>query len=521
MPRVKSNALYVAALFFLLISLNIGPVSAQDNVGLYGVFPQRGAVGADVELLLNGDGLDGLGELIGVNISGQEVPLLDYEVISDHYIRVAIVIPEQIEITGETQISFNFANNELGAFYQVIESGDQEISPVIRQLSPHEGEVNSEVRLVFEGARLSELGELGGLIIGNTGIPVIDYGLESDESLFIAIYLPPDMPPGETEIVAYFANYIYPDSFSVRRSEPVGPEPPLLYRISPQEGGVDSEMELVLEGERFFDLGALLRVTIADVDIPILAHTTESDGLMVVKVYLPPELPAGESGITFFFENFEFNDIFLVSEAEQGPGEPRFPRIFTLDPRKGEVGTQLDLSLQGENFFALGDLKGITIGGFDLPVLNYRVESDSSLLISTFLPEDTPRGEQSIAFSFENAEFEDNFSVTAPSNFPKWKIWVDVLVGVGGFVGGRLTGRSNGKKGPERKDDRGKEDGDAEPDWRPPRVEIKVDMDPGKVIVECDEPSLKKDFGIDFEVETDDGKPLIENIEGSSIIRKE
>lgn len=493
MLRKKFGTLLLSALLLLLTCLNFKPSFAQEASNLYGVFPRSGVLGTEVEMVLNGEGLQDLGELRGVIIQGQQVPLVDHEMISDHLIRVQIAIPEQTEI-GETQIYFLFDNIRLFTDFVVLEGIDPDILPDIRQYGPREGQIDTEIRLSFGGVRLSGLGELGGVIIGNADIPVVDYGVESDESMFMTIYLPPETPIGEMDFRAYFENYVFADFFLVREPEPVAPGGPNLFSLSPQEGLRDTEMELLLEGEGFFDLGEIWGVTIAGIDIPIRDQRTESDNTMVVAVYLPADLPTGDTGIAFYFEDNVFEDYFYMGEAQQGPEQPGLPMLSAISPGEGQINTQVDLFLDGENFFELGDVLGVTIGGFEVPVQDYQVESNESMVVSVYLPEDTPRGDQRIVLFFENAEFEDDFSVTAP---PDILIWiVGVLAAAGGFVGGRLT----------RPPRHGKENGGGKPDWSPPNVEFVVHMDLGTVKAKLVEPSSTEDTNPHFEVDDNNGE---------------
>jgi hypothetical protein len=162
----------------------------------------------------------------------------------------------------------------------------------------------------------------------------------------------------------------------------------------------------------------------------------------------------------------------------------------------------------------------VTIGGFEVLVQDYEIESNESMVISLYLPEETPRGAQRIAFFFDNAEFEEVFYVVEPPEFPITTVVVVVLVTVGGFVGGRLTSRSQrGKEGREGEDSEG-EDGDDEPGWRPPNVEVEVGIDPGTVSLELDEPSLTMDTNLWFDANADEGDQRVE-LDGDSLILKE
>jgi hypothetical protein len=605
MLRRKLSAPIVAALLLLLTSLNLNSAFAQEMPLLYGVYPQRGNLGTEVNLLLSGDGFYNLGELSRVQISGQEIPVLDYAVVSNELIRVLIFIPEQTA-TGETEISFLFENMGLHAYF-VVEGDEQEFSPFIRRISPQDGQVDTEMTLLVEGLRLFELGDLGGVIIADFEIPVIDYNIESERLMFISVYIPPETPIGETEIRLFFENGSFEDYFLVRGPDFVGPEAPFLERLTPQEGFVDTDVELFLEGGGFFELGDLIGVAIAGVDIPILDYAIASNESMVVVVYLPPELPTGETGIGFFFDNYGFEDFFFIEGRVSGPREPnlwgldphegevdteielflegenlfelgdlfnvsvsgidipivdytiesnesmvvvvhlppelptgetgigfffdnygfedfffiegrvsgpREPNLWGLDPQEGEVDTEIELFLEGENLFGVGDLIGVNLSGIDIPVLDYAIESNDTMVMRVYLPEDAPRGEQVITIFFENAGLEESFFVSVPPEFPVPPavvvVVVVVLVGISGVLVGRVL---RGRRIPKEK-----------PDEKSPQPEAKIDfivaVDPGMQTVELSERSLTMDINMRFELEVDPGEQSVEP-DGNSLIEGE
>jgi hypothetical protein len=509
MLRRKLSAPIVAALLLLLTSLNLNSAFAQEMPLLYGVYPQRGNLGTEVNLLLSGDGFYNLGELSRVQISGQEIPVLDYAVVSNELIRVLIFIPEQTA-TGETEISFLFENMGLDAYF-VVEGDEQEFSPFIRRISPQDGQLDTEMTLLVEGLRLFELGDLGGVIIADFEIPVIDYNIESERLMFISVYIPPETPIGETEIRLFFENGSFEDYFLVRGPDFVGPEAPFLERLTPQEGFVDTDVELFLEGGGFFELGDLIGVAIAGVDIPILDYAIASNESMVVVVYLPPELPTGETGIGFFFDNYGFEDFFFIEGRVSGPREPN---LWGLDPQEGEVDTEIELFLEGENLFGVGDLIGVNLSGIDILVLDYAIESNDTIVMRVYLPEDAARGEQVITIFFENAGLEESFFVSVPPEFPVPPavvvVVVVVLVGISGVLVGRVL---RGRRIPKEK-----------PDEKSPQPEAKIDfivaVDPGMQTVELSERSLTMDINMRFELEVDPGEQSVEP-DGNSLIEGE
>ncbi len=259
---------------------------------------------------------------------------------------------------------------------------------------------------------------------------------------------------------------------------------PVLLRLSPQEGLVDTDVRLSLEGDGFSRLGNLVGLTLGGMQVPILEYIPQSDASMVITTHLPRELPIGETRITFIFENGRLEETFFVRGAEQGPAGPGAPLLRGFEPREGRAGTQVEFSLMGQDLPALGNLLRVNLAGLDLPVLDRTVVSNETMRIRVSLPRNTPRGRQPIVFFFENTRLEDSFVVNAPP-FPI-AIVIVVLVAAAGFsvvLGQRLFRKR-----------------------RPARVEARLDfivsMDPGIQRVEMAKPSSKRDV----EVKVDEGE---------------
>lgn len=455
MVRRKLSAFILAALFLLLTSLKFNSAIAQDMPLLYGVYPQRGSQGTEVNLLLSGEGFYSLGELSRVQLSGQDIPVLDHVVVSNEFMRVLIFIPERAAI-GETEISFVFEGMGLDAYF-VVEGEEREFSPLVRRITPQEGQVDSELTLTIEGIRLSEFGELGGVLIADFEIPVIDHNLETDQLMFISIYLLPETPPGDTEIRLFFENGGFEDFFRVWGPDTVGPGEPFLEWFSPQEGFADTQVDLFLEGGGFFELGEPIGVAIADVEIPVLGYNIESNEAMVIVVFVPPDLPSGETGIRFYFDDHDFGGPFFILERDRGPGKPRRTNLRGLQPHEGLVDTEIELFLEGENLFELGELLNVSISGIDIPILGQASISDEALVVQVYLPPDLPTGETLIAFTFENDEYADSFAIRGREPGPP-NLWglspqegeVDTevelflegenLLGLGGLIGVNIGG---------------------------------------------------------------------------------
>lgn len=603
MLRSRLSTIFGVALLILITSLTSTSTSAQDVVDLDGIYPARGELDTEVNLLLRGHGFEGVGRLQGVYISGVQVPLNDYAPVSDEFIRVLFYIPPQTRV-GVTEISFRFDNWDVDHDFVVFQGEDQDIMPEIHHLEPQDGLVDTEMALYFEGTRLFELGELGGVIIGDVQIPVLNDSIESDESMFIDVYLPPETPLGETEVGVFFENYSFVEFFFVRGLDSEGPEDIVLYDFSPREALVDTEVELHLEGENLYQLARLVSLVIAGSDIPVLYYAADSNESMVIQIYLPPDLATGATEISFYFENYEFEDAFLVrgpdssgpediilfgfsprealldSEVElnlegenlsrlgrldsitiagfdvpilryvadsdqsmvigiylppdletgetelgiyfenysfedsfflrgrePGPVEPGMPELWGLDPQQGDVDSEIELLLQGANLFGLGELVAVRLNEVDIPVLDYEIESDESLLLRLYLPEGTAGGDGTIAILFENAELVEDFFVSVPTGIPIGPLIGVIVVVVTAILGLRyLRGRRTPTERPEEK-----------PSQPQAEIDFIVSVDTGTQIVEQDGPSLTMEIELRFEVDFDPGVQSVET-DGDSLI---
>ncbi len=515
----KLSACFWIALIWMLITLSPSPVLAQEVPVLYGIFPQRGSAGDEVNLLLNGEGFLEFGRLRNVLLEGQRIPFSDYRVISNQFSRVKIELPEQASIR-ETEILFLFENFESDAYFIVMDQDEAQEMPLIAAYFPREGQRDSEMSLFFEGRGFPDLGEFGGLFIGDVEISIENVQVESDGSLRMDIYLPIETPLGETQIALFFENAGTEGPFIVFPSQPDIDEPriPALGGVFPQEGRLETELVLTLEGENLFNLGGLIAVNIGGHDIPVINHRIVSANSLEITIYLPGEIPVGDQFIAVFFENLGFEDYFLVLGREPEPVEPGFPSLNNVSPHEGEADTDIEFELDGENLFELGALMGVYMLDYEIPVSYAEIFSAESMVVGIYLPEDAPAGEQIISFVFENASFDAPFFVyqpvlpPPPPGIPPVVIVVVVVVVVGilGVGGWRILRR------PPKPTEQPKE----KPDQPTPELSFIVNIDPGVQSVELVEPSLVSDVNIRFEVEVDKGDQHIES-NGSSILSQE
>lgn len=579
---------YSVSLLILFLSVIIAhPSQAQVALDLFEAYPQRGGLGETVSMLLRGDGFESINNLDGVFVSGTQLRDRDFNILSNELIEILLFIPENTPV-GPTEIRFVFDDIALDAAFEVTEGSAESLFPVISAMDPKEGQAdtdmslfaelnapvlarvlfsslgwggfvnmiiggvevtvnstdvsdegdlveyriylppetppgetevhlyyenysyrdfffvagqvgdpviftytpneapaNSEIEFILEGENLNGLGELVGIEIGGVDISIQDYGLASNQVALVRANLPPDLPDGETWIVFYFGNYGYEDTIFVIGGEVAAP---FIRRMSPREAELGTEVEFFLEGQNLYELGGLLGVEIAGRNLPVLDNWEDSNERAVVWLYLPPELPEGEHGIVFFYENYGFEDGLLL---RRGIGGEREIVIRDFSPREGEIDSDFDLYLEGENLYDLGELIGISVGGIDLDVWEYEFESDQRLWVNVYMPEETPLNQQPITFYFENWEHDDSFIVNEPSSVIPPEVLIFVIGGVG-LTGAILIYRAI-QKGKDREIKKS------------PTFHVKPEVDLGKQTVYPERSPLTLDIDLKIKVESDIG----------------
>jgi len=272
--------------------------------------------------------------------------------------------------------------------------------------------------------------------------------------------------------------------------------------MSPREGQMDREVEFVLEGENLYELGTLQRVEIGGIPLDVLDNGEESDQVAFVRVFLPPELPEGEQGVVFIYENYGYEDAFVVRSSEVVTPETVF---HGLSPREGDVDTDFDLYLDGENLYGLGDLVGVTVGGVDLEVWDYDFQSNQRLWVYVYMPEDTPLNNQRITLYFENGDYSDSFVVNGPTGGIPPEVLIFIIGGVVVLGGMGVTSvvlirRAIKKTRAER------EERQSDKDYK---FKVEIKMDVGKQDVHPDKSSLILDADLEIKVEPDEGEQYI------------
>lgn len=194
-------------------------------------------------------------------------------------------------------------------------------------------------------------------------------------------------------------------------------EMPVVHGVSPQEGRLGEQIDLVLDGDGFSQLDNLTSINISEVQIPFSSYEIIDNQTITVSLTIPEEAPTGEQQITFIFDNeFRLEAPFAILEPA-GSGQEA-PFLNGVSPQEGHPGEQLSITLDGGSFSRLGALQAVNISGVDAPLLDYNFASDQAIEALVRIPEDAPPGEGDITFSFENNDLNAYFVVIQPSAPP-------------------------------------------------------------------------------------------------------
>jgi hypothetical protein len=383
--------------------------------------------------------------------------------------------------------------------------------PVLYGISPPEGHLGEELRLLLDGDGFFQLEVLVSVNISGVQIPFSNYAIIDDQTIEVFLRIPEQTPTGEQKISFTFDNEFGLEAlFVVLEPSGSGQESPLLYGVSPQEGHPGEQLPITLDGEGLLQLGDPQAVVINGMDAALLDYNLASDQVIEVFVRIPKDAPPGEGDISFFFENGDLNAYFVVIQPgapppegppappPEGPGPPSFRGVF---PREARVESELRLRLDGENLSQLGDLQAVNINGVDIPVLDFQILSDQAIETLVQVPADIPAGDGQISFFFDNSAFEAPFTIRPA--IPPPRIPIEVIVGVAvvagllGFIGRGLFRKPR----PPAK---------SPPQAPPPEFHFKSHMDPGSQTIETTGPSINADIDIRLITTLDYG---VQNIE--------
>ncbi len=508
MTRKKLSTWILIALVLLILPFK--QAAAQESPFVEEIFPQQGSLGTVIEMLVRGGGFESVQALNGVLLNGQEIPVLDWAILSDDVVKIQLLIPENVRV-GETEIRFVFDDIPMDALFIVT---DRENVPFIQEFSPQEGQIDTEVPLSF-AVRNYDLGSFGGITIGYEEIPVNQLSVsDSGEAWEFLVYLPTYLPPGDSVINLYFQNYTFSNYFYVYTPDGEEPLAPSIYGYDPNEAQVDTDIEFTLEGYVLPELGGLQAILIGDIELPIYYYDLNSDETAVAGSYLPPEIPPGENRIIFYFENYRYADTFYAYAPDNDLLS--MPVLRSISPKAADPDSDISLTLSGENLDNLGEIIGVRIGQFFLPISDYYVESSTRAVVELTIPEDVPQGNQIITVSFENAEISNPFFISTIDNggWPSWVLLIGgiALLGFVGVVGGGILVIRAVRKGKTPREKTRDEP-------RKPRadVQFKVTVDHGTQTVKPGGHSLTGKLDIRFEVSGDPGEQHIETEDDSLI----
>jgi hypothetical protein len=383
-------------------------------------------------------------------------------------------------------------------------------APVLYGISPSEGHLGEELRLVLDGNGFSQLDNLTNINISGTPIPFSDYEIIDDQTIMVILQIPEQSSIGEQQIAFIFDNEFRLEAPFVILGAP-GPArvQPLLNGVSPQEGRPGEQLPVTLDGGGFSNLGELQAVYINGVDAPLMNYNLASDQAMEVLVRIPEDAPPGEGDITFSFENGDLNAYFNVTEpGAPPPEEPGSASIREVSPLEGRAGSELSLRLNGENLSGLGDLQSVDINGRDIPIVNYQMLSDQAVATRLTIPADIPAGVGQIAFFFDNSTFEAPFTLLAVAPPPPDPIIVIfIIAGVIGFIG---TIGFVGRRLFRRPKPRVKSPPQQQPALATPQIYFKTHLEPGSQSVETTGPSIKANIEIRLVTKIDYGVQSVE-----------
>lgn len=215
----------------------------------------------------------------------------------------------------EIAIAMNALTDELDPFVLLLATGEADLQEMFTL---------SDEEMSHLDAATAERGFL---------LELNDDGGEDTNALISAFVLPADGPytivatscctgesSGRYELVLDFMG----------GQEPDGPQPvpPELQSYTPREGQAGTELIITLQGEGLSTLGDPADVIVGNVDVPVLDFAVVDDQTLQMALFLPPETPAGEQEVSFFFENGGFDGPFFVfgpDEEEPPDGAPPPP----------------------------------------------------------------------------------------------------------------------------------------------------------------------------------------------------
>ncbi len=192
-----------------------------------------------------------------------------------------------------------------------------------------------------------------------------------------------------------------------------------LRAVEPSEGRPGQELELILWGSGF---GEAREVWVTIGEIEVLDAWIESDEAIMAHVFIPEDAPPGPRPVELvaLIEGEEFSavleDGFFVLERE-GPPPPGRPALYEVAPQEIEQGSEVELTLFGEN---LTEETEVLIHGGGVEVREIHWADSSRLIVRVEVSADATAGPRLVAVVTEGgrAELPDGLVVIAREATP-------------------------------------------------------------------------------------------------------
>lgn len=159
---------------------------------------------------------------------------------------------------------------------------------------PSEGLPDTELKLTLMGSGFDVIEDMG---INIEDISVSNWQIESEDTIYVLVYIPPDAPPGFKRVEINYQvdrtpfRAVIEDGFEVLEPEP----PPVvgsvqLYGVDPQEGSPGTEMDVILRGEGFTPADDF---DVSIEGIEVLDREIESNEAIRAHIFIPEDAPPG------------------------------------------------------------------------------------------------------------------------------------------------------------------------------------------------------------------------------------
>lgn len=221
MKRIVSRGALLV--FLLAAAVPAAPAArAQEATSLN---PQEAVAGTDLDLVLEGTGLDNLGQLTDVVLGNFPLEILDYNIESSRVVWIYVWIPDEAP-PGEQVISIVFEERGFDFYFLLHEPASDQpgADPVLYDFFPREAAIGDEPMLTLEGENLPGFGRIEGVAIGGVEVPVLWFDYESAEVMLLQIRVTDDVGIGEQEITFFFEGAAV-DGFFAVANNPVVPIP--------------------------------------------------------------------------------------------------------------------------------------------------------------------------------------------------------------------------------------------------------------------------------------------------------